>query len=70
MHNSLLRFKQNISQYLQTQFFLQDCTEEPKCTVYEHDFSGRALQFTEDILDLRWYKMNDKASSIRVHSGA
>ncbi|XP_071181157.1 epidermal differentiation-specific protein-like [Mytilus edulis] len=47
-----------------------DCTEEPKCTVYEHDFSGRALQFTEDILDLRWYKMNDKASSIRVHSGA
>ncbi|CAG2188883.1 unnamed protein product [Mytilus edulis] len=46
-----------------------DCTEEPKCTVYEHDFQA-VLYSSEDILDLRWYKMNDKASSIRVHSGA
>ncbi|CAC5425281.1 unnamed protein product [Mytilus coruscus] len=47
-----------------------DFTQEPKCTVYEHDFGGRSLQFTEDILDLRWYKMDNTVSSIRVHSGA
>lgn len=47
-----------------------DFTEEPKCTVYVHGFEGRSLQFTDDILDLGWYKMSNQISSIRVHSGA
>ncbi|CAC5425282.1 CRYB [Mytilus coruscus] len=47
-----------------------DFTEEPKCTVYVAGFEGRSLQFTEDILDLAWYKMSNQISSIRVHSGA
>ncbi|XP_063397299.1 epidermal differentiation-specific protein-like [Mytilus trossulus] len=47
-----------------------DCTQEPKITVYAGDFNSRSLTFTEDIKDLRWYKMNDQISYIRVHSGA
>ncbi|CAC5425284.1 CRYB [Mytilus coruscus] len=46
-----------------------DCTQEPRITIYEGDFTSRSLEFTEDILDFQWYNMNDKVSSIKVHSG-
>ncbi|CAG2242502.1 unnamed protein product [Mytilus edulis] len=46
-----------------------DCTQDPKITIYEGTFTSRSLEFTEEIKDFRWYKMNDKVSYIKVHSG-
>lgn len=48
----------------------QDFTKEPKITVYAGDFRSRSVEFTKDVLDLRWYNMNDQISYLEVHSGA
>ncbi|CAC5399730.1 CRYB [Mytilus coruscus] len=47
-----------------------DFTEEPKITVYAGDFRSRSVEFTKDVLDLKWYNMNDQISYLEVHSGA
>ncbi|CAC5423593.1 CRYB [Mytilus coruscus] len=47
-----------------------DFTEEPECTVYADIFSGRSLTFTDDVENLKWYKFDNKISSIEVKSGA
>ncbi|VDI37786.1 Hypothetical predicted protein [Mytilus galloprovincialis] len=47
-----------------------DFTKECRISVYAGDFRSRSIEFTEDILDLRWYNMNDQISYLKVHSGA
>ncbi|CAC5399728.1 unnamed protein product [Mytilus coruscus] len=45
-----------------------DSSVHPKCTIYQHHFSGRSSTHTENAPNLR--NMNNEASSIRVQSGA
>ncbi|CAG2195651.1 CRYB [Mytilus edulis] len=45
-------------------------TEEPECTVYADTFNGRSLTFSDDVENLKWYKFDNKMSSIEVKSGA
>ncbi|VDI49438.1 Hypothetical predicted protein [Mytilus galloprovincialis] len=45
-------------------------TEEPECTVYADTFNGRSLTFSYDVENLKWYKFDNKMSSIEVKSGA
>ncbi|XP_076080195.1 uncharacterized protein LOC143051006 [Mytilus galloprovincialis] len=47
-----------------------DFTEEPECIVYENNFSGRSLTFIDDVENLKWYKFDNRMSSIVVKTGA